>query len=116
MRPGDEGGKSPVGFPEPRDCAAEDQPPIDPYRLEDGLPDRRGEVALDEILEAEEVVGSAGLPVLSLGLDGPGGDLAVGDALRTADGGAQAIEPTELAQLGPEHAVVLRQTARIVAL
>ena len=71
---------------------------------------------LDEVLEPEEVVGGAGLPVVRLGLDGPGRDLVVGRDLGPADGGRKLVKPAELAQFGPEHAVILRQSARIVAL
>src|SRR5260221_7504057 len=83
-------------------------------------PDRLREVALDAILKPQEVVTGAGLPVLRLGLDGPGGDigggLAVGRRLRAAQGGGKLVKPGELPQFGPEHAVVLRQPARIVSL
>ena len=71
---------------------------------------------LDEILEAQEIVSGAGLPVVRLGLDGPGRDLVVGRDLGPADGGRELVEPAELAQFGPEHAVILRQPARIVSL
>ena len=54
MRVGDEGGKAPVGAPEPGDGAGEHQPPIDPHRLQHGAPDRRGQVALDEVFETQE--------------------------------------------------------------
>src|SRR5258707_700911 len=50
------------------------------------------------------------------GLDGPGGGLAVGRYLRPADTGVELIQPAKFPQLGSEHAVILRQTARIVAL
>ena len=56
----------------------EHQAPVDPYRVENRAPDRRGEVALDQVFEAQEIVTGAGLPVVGLGLDGPGRDLAVG--------------------------------------
>ena len=39
-----------------------------------------------------------------------------GPDLGPADGGRELVKPAELAQLGPEHAVILRQPARIVAL
>ena len=39
-----------------------------------------------------------------------------GATLRAADGGAELIQPAELPQFGPEHAVILRQPARIVSL
>ena len=103
-------------LPEPRDGAGEHQPPVDPDRLEHRAPDRRGEVALDEVLEAQEIVIGAGLPVVRLGLDGPGRDLVVGGDLRPADRGGKLIKPAELPQFGPEHAVILRQPARIVSL
>jgi hypothetical protein len=116
VRIGDEGREPPVGLGKAGDGAAEHQPPVDPHRVEHRVPDRLGEVALDEILKAQEVVGRARLPVLSLGLDAPRGDFAVADALGPADRRRELVEPAELAQLGPEHAIVLRQTARIVAL
>ena len=84
--------------------------------MKDRAPDRRGKVALDEIFEAQEIVIGARLPVGGLGLDGPGRDLAVAADLRAADGGGELIEPAELPQFGPEHAVVLREPARIVSL
>ena len=116
MRVGDEGREAPMRLPEPRDGAAEHQPPIDPHRLEHRAPDRRGKVALDQVFEAQEIVTGAGLPVAGLGLDGPGRGLAVGRALRAADGGVELIQPAELPQFGSEHAVILRQAARIVSL
>ena len=84
--------------------------------MEHRSPDRLGQVALDEILEAQEVVVGAGPPVGRLGLDGPGGDLAIIGGLRAGGGGGDAVEPRELAQLGPEHPVVLREPAGIVSL
>ncbi len=116
MRVGDKGCKAPIGLREPGDGAAEHQPPVDPHRLKHRAPDRRGEVALDEILKAQEIVVGAGLPVVGLGFDDPGGDLAVGNALRAADRGGEVIKPAEFAQLGAEHAIILRKTARIVSL
>ena len=116
MRIGDEGRKTPVRLAEAGDGAGEDQPPVDPYRAEHRAPDRRRQILLDEILEPEEIVGRAGLPVLRLGIDGPGRDLVVGRDLGPADGGLELVKPAELAQFGPEHAVILRQPARIVAL
>src|SRR5438105_15351148 len=71
---------------------------------------------LDEVLEAQEIVIGPGLPVVRLGFDGPGRDLVVGGDLGPAHRGGKLIEPAELAQFGAEHAVVLRQPARIVAL
>src|SRR5207253_2213953 len=106
----------PIRPPEPADRATEHQPPVDPDRLKYRAPDRRGEIALNEILEAQEIVGGAGLPAVGLGLDGPGGDFAIGRALRAAERGGGLIQPAEFAQLGAEHAVVLRQTTWIVAL
>ena len=108
--------KRQFALPKRRDGAGEDQPPVDPHRAEHRAPDRRRQVLLDEILEAEEIVGRAGLPVVRLGIDGPGRDLVVGGDLGPADGGLELVKPAELAQFGPEHAVILRQPARIVAL
>ena len=116
MRIGDEGCETPVRLAEAGDGAGEDQPPVDPHRAEHRAPDRRRQILLDEILEPEEIVGGAGLPVLRLGIDGPGRDLVVGRDLGPADGGLELVKPAELAQFGPEHAVILRQPARIVAL
>ena len=116
MRIGDEGREAPVRLPEPRNGAAEHQPPVDPDRPEHRAEDWRGKVALDQILEPEEIVAGAGLPVARLGLDAPGRALAVGGGLRAADGGGELIQPAELAQFGSEHAVILRETARIVSL
>ena len=48
--------------------------------------------------------------------DGPGRDLVVSCDLGPADGGGKLIEPAELPQFGPEHAVVLRQAARVISL
>ena len=39
-----------------------------------------------------------------------------GATLRPAHGGGELIQPAELPQFGPEHAVILRQPARIVSL
>src|SRR5258707_434902 len=47
IRVGDEGREAPIRFPESREGAAEDQTPIDPYRVEHGAPDWRGKVSLD---------------------------------------------------------------------
>ena len=95
---------------------SEYQPPIDPYRLGNRVPDRRGEIALDQVFEAQEIVSGAGLPVAGPGLDGPGRDLAVGGDLRPADIGGELVQMAEFPQFGPEHAVVLRKAARIVSL
>ncbi len=103
-------------LPESRDRAAEDQTPIDPHGMENRAPDRRGKVALDQVFEPQEIVTGAGLPVACLGLDGPGCGLAVGCDLRAANGGSKLIQPAKFAQFGSEHAVILRQTARIVSL
>ncbi len=120
VRPGHEDREPPTGAPEAADGAAENHLPIEPHRVRHGAPDRRGEVVLDEILEAEEVVVRAGLPVLFVaqrpGLDRPGRDLVIGFAARPADRGGKLVEPAELAQLGAEHAVILRQPPRVVAL
>src|SRR6266403_1821687 len=116
MRVGDEGREAPMRFPETREGAAEDQTPIDPYRVEHGVPDWRGKVALDQVFPSQKIVTGAGLPVACLGLDGPGCGLAVGRYLRAADGGVELIQPAKLPQLGSKHAVILRQTARIVSL
>ena len=95
----------------------DDQTEIDPDRVADDVPDRQREIALDEILKAQEVVGGARLPqFICLGLDGPGRDLAFGDVLRAADLGREMIELLELAQLRAEHAVILREPARIISL
>ena len=69
-----------------------------------------------QVFKPEEVVTGAGLPVARLGLDAPGRAFAVWGGLRAADGGGELIQPSELAQLGSEHAVILRKTARIVSL
>src|SRR6266446_4547802 len=103
-------------FPESREGAAEHQTPIDPYGMENGAPDRLGKVALDQVFPSQKIVTGAGLPVACLGLDGPGCGLAVFCGLRAADGGVELIQPAKLPQLGSEHAVILRQTARIVSL
>ena len=58
----------------------------------------------------------ARLPVVRLGIDAPGRDLVVGCDLGPADGRRDLVQPAEFPQLGPEHAVVLRQPARIVSL
>jgi len=98
MRVTHEGRKPPMRSPESRDGAAEDHTPIDPHRVENRAPDRRGEVALDQVFPSQEIVSGVGLPVAGLGLDGPGCGLAVGRCLRTADGGAELIQPAELPQ------------------
>src|SRR6266404_7834311 len=116
MRVGDEGRKTPVRLGEPRDGAVEDQPPVDPQGVEYRAPDRGGEVALDEVLELQEVVSGVGLPIVRLGFDRPGRDLVIGGDLRPADGGRKLIEPAEFPQFGPEHTIVLREAARIVSL
>ena len=117
MRIGDEGREPPMRPPESRDGAAEHQPPVDPDGFKHRAPDRRGEVALDQVLEPQEIVTGAGLPVVGPGFDRPRRGFAVGRSLRTADGGGvELVQPAELPQFGPEHAVVLRQPARIVSL
>src|SRR5882757_2194172 len=116
MRVGDEGREPPMRFPEPRNRAAEDQTPIDPDGMENRVPDRRGKVALDQVFPSQKIVAGAGLPVACPGLDGPGRGLAVSGYLRAADGGVELIQPAKLPQFGPEHAVILRQAARIVSL
>ena len=103
-------------LPESRNRAAEDKTPIDQHRLKDGAPDRRGKIALNQVFKPQEIVAGAGLPLARLGLDGPGRSLAVRRALRTADRGSQPIQSAELSKFGPEHAVILRKTARIVSL
>ena len=45
-----------------------------------------GKVALDETLEAQEVVGGAGPPSVRAGFNAPGCNLAVRSALRATDG------------------------------
>ncbi len=116
MRVTDEGREPPMRLPEPRNRAAEHQPPIDPHRMENRAPDRRGKVALDQVFPSQKIVTGAGLPVGCLGLDGPGCGLAVGRHLRTADGGGERIQPAKLPQFGSKHAVILRKAARIVSL
>jgi hypothetical protein len=108
MRVADEGCEPPMRLPEPRNRAAQHQPPVDQTGMENRAPDRRGEVALDQVFEPQEVVTGAGLPVAGLGLDGPGCGLAVGCGFRTADGGGELIQRAELAQFGSKHAVILR--------
>src|SRR5215471_13342326 len=113
MRKGDEGEEAPVRLHEAEHGTVEDQPEIDPDRVGDDVPDRKREVALDEVLEAQEVVSGARLPALGiivrLGLDGPGCDLAFANVLRPAELCHEAIELLELAQLRAEHAVILRE-------
>ena len=117
MRIADEGRKSPMRLPEPgSDRAVEDEPPIDPHGVKNRAPDRRSEIALDQIFPAQEIVIGASLPIAGLGLDAPGCGLAVGRGLQADNGRAKLIKPAELAQFGPEHAVVLREAARIVSL
>src|ERR1700687_482034 len=116
MRIGDEGRKPPICLPEPRNGAAKHQPPVDPDRPQNRAQDRRGKVALDQVLEAQEIVTGAGLPVVRLGLDAPGGALAVGRGLRAAYVSGELVQPAELPQFGAEHAVILRKAARIVSL
>src|SRR6266403_3455157 len=116
MRVGDEGRETPMRLPESREGAAEDHAPIDPYGMENRAPDRLGKVALDQVFPSQKIVTGAGLPVVCPGLDGPGCGLAVFCGLRAADGGVELIQPAKLPQLGSEHAVILRQTARIVSL
>src|SRR5262249_41351863 len=111
VRPGDEGGKAPARPEEAPGPAAHDQPAVDPQRGEYDAPDRLGEVTLDEVLKAQEVVVGFGLPIGCLGLDGPGSDLAVVGGLRASGGGGNAVEARVLAQFRPEHAVVLREPA-----
>src|SRR5258708_37948498 len=84
--------------------------------MENRAADRRGKVALDQVFPAQEIVTGVGLPVACLGFDGPGCGLAVRGGLRAADGGVELIQPAIFPQLGPEHAVILRETARIVSL
>jgi len=95
---------------------SEHQPPIDPHRVSDRAPDRRREVALDKVFKTQEIVSRVGVPVVGLGVDGPGCDLVVGRALRAAKGSGKLVKPGKFAQLSPEHAVVLREPARIVSL
>ncbi len=116
MRVGDEGREAPMRLPESREGAAEDHAPIDPYGMENRAPNRLGKVALDQVFPSQKIVTGAGLPVVCLGLDGPGCGLVVFCGLRAADGGVELIQPAKLPQLGSEHAVILRQTARIVSL
>src|SRR6185437_13232909 len=116
MRKGDEGQEPPVRLHEAEHGAVEDQAEINPDRVGNDVPDRQIEVALDEILEAQEVVSRVRLPVTALGVDGPGRDLALADVLGAADLGRDAVELLGFAQLGTEHAVILREPARIVAL
>ena len=116
MRVGDEGREPPMRPPEPARWCREYQAPVDPHGVENRAPDRRRKVALDQVFEPQEIVTGAGLPVAGLGLDRPRRGLAVRRGLRAADGGAELIEPAELAQFGPEHAVILREPARIVSL
>src|SRR4051794_26994851 len=113
MRIGNKGRKPPVRLPESGNRAAEHQTPVDDYGVEDGAPDRPGEVVLNEVFGPEEIVMGAGLPVLGFGLDGPGRGLAVSPAVRPADGGGERVQPGELPQFGSEHAVILREAARI---
>ena len=72
MRIADEGRKSPMRLPEPGNRAVEHQAPIDPDRVENRAPDRLSKVALNQVFPAQEIVAGAGLPVVCLGLDGPG--------------------------------------------
>src|SRR4051812_43505069 len=116
MRIGDEGREPPMRLPEPSDRAAEHQAPIDDHGMEHRAPDRPSEVVLNEVFGPEEIVTGAGLPILGLGLDGPGCYLAVRRAFGPAGCGVDAVKLAELAQLGPEHAIILRKTARIVSL
>jgi hypothetical protein len=116
MRIADECREAPIRPGEAGERAGKNQPPVDPHGVKHGLPDRLRQVALDEILEPQEIVARPGLPVGRLGLDGPGGDLVVGCDLWAADGGVHMVEPAEFPQFGAEHAVVLRQPARIVPL
>ena len=62
------------------------------------------------------VVPRGGFLPLAPYLIGPTRDLAIGDALRAADRGGQMVQPAELAQLGAEHTIILRETARIISL
>src|SRR5207245_1026223 len=96
MRIGGEDGETPIGLGDAGDGAVEQQPPIDNDRVEYRPPDRRGKVALDEILKTQKIVSGAGLPVRRCGLDGPGRDVAVGRALRAADRSGELIKPAEL--------------------
>src|SRR5260370_1676316 len=116
MRVGDEGGEPPMRFPESRNRAAEDQAPIEPDRMENRAPDRRGKIALDQVFPSQKIVTGAGLPVACLGLDRPGRGLAVRCYLRAADCGVELVQPAKLPQFGSEHAVILPEAARIVSL
>ena len=103
-------------LPDSRGGAVEHQRPEDRHGMENRAPDRRGKVALDQVFPSQEIVIGAGLPVARLGLDSPGSQLAVSCNLRTADAGVKLIQPAEFAQLGSEHAVILREPARIESL
>jgi hypothetical protein len=102
--------------PESCNRAAEYQAPINPHRVEERVPDRRREVALDQVFPSQKIVVGAGLPVVRFGFDGPGRGLTVGCYLRAADRCGELIQPAELAQFGSEHAVILREATRIVSL
>src|SRR3954451_24294493 len=116
MRIGDEGRKPPMRLPEPGDRPPEHQAPVDDHGMEHRAPDRPGEVVLNEVFGPEEIVTGAGLPILSLGLDGPGCGLAGRRAFGPAGRGIDAVKLAELTQFRPEHAIILRKTARIVSL
>src|SRR6478752_1006508 len=115
MRIDNEEGKAPMRLPETGQYAVEDDTPENLLGAENRAPDRRGKITLDQIFPAQEIVSGVRLPVACLGVDGPVRGLA-SSALRTVDGGSELIQPAELAQFGSEHAVVLRQAARIVPL
>src|SRR5258707_15889206 len=116
MRIGNEGRKPPMRLPESGNRTCEYQAPVDDHGMEDRAPDRPGQIVLNEVFGPEEIVMGAGLPVLAFGLDGPGRGLAVRRAFGPAGRGVDAVKLAELAQFCPEHAVILRKTARIVSL
>src|SRR2546423_14502518 len=93
-----------------------DDTPRDQHRQKHRAPDRRSKIALNQVFKPQEIATGAGLPIARLGVDGPVRSLAVRRGLRTADRGSEPIQSAELPKFGPEHAVILRKTSRIVSL
>ena len=116
MRVGNEGRKPPMRLPEAGNGAAQHQAAVDGYAVENRAPDRPGEIILNQVFGPQKIVMSAGLPVRPFGFDGPGCGFPTRGAFRPGGGGRDAVKLAELAQFGPEHAVILRKTARIVSL
>ena len=109
-------GKPPMRLPETGQYAVEDDTPEDLARR--GKPcarSARQDHAGSNLPSAGNRIGCASASRL-LGCRWSSTRSRQQRALRTVDGGSELIQPAELAQFGSEHAVVLREAARIVSL